>query len=108
MAVLYREYSDLILSKDFEEVKKHKDPSKNYPSYKENWPEKISELESVYGNLKGYAPFGIREFRNTEGQEFQFLGYLQFEKKNFPYKIDFEVQNDKKQWSNLLIRENLR
>jgi hypothetical protein len=107
-AELYRKYSDMILSGDFEKVKNFKDPGKNYPAYRENWPDKISELQSLYGKLKGYVPFGIREFRNTDGQEFQFFGYLQFESRYFPYKIDFEVANEQEQWSNLLIKENLR
>lgn len=106
--ILYRKYSDMLLSGDFETVKKYRDPNKNPPSYREEWPRKIAELESAYGKLKGYVPFGIREIKDSHGHEFQFFGYLQFENGTYPYKIDFEIENDQEQWANFLIRANLR
>jgi len=107
-AALFKKYSEMLIKQDFDGVLAMKDPDRNYPAYRENWPEKIKELESIYGKLEGYMPFGIREFKNSSGQEFQFFGYLQFERRHFAYKMDFEVPNDQDQWSNFLIRENLR
>lgn len=107
-AVLYRKMSDLLLAKDFATVLEHRDTSKAYPSYNGQWPEKMGQLEQQYGKLKGYAPYGLREIKDSRSHEFQFFGYLQFEKRNYPYKFDFEIANTKEQWSNFLLKENLR
>ena len=39
-AALFKKYSEMLIKQDFDGVLAMKDPDRNYPAYRENWPEK--------------------------------------------------------------------
>jgi len=74
----YKVFSESLVNGNFDAVDAISDKKEIPNSMAEGLKAKIKQMESRFGNLHDYEPFGIAELSDEQGKAYQFQGYLVF------------------------------